>query len=276
VKLSVSNLVNSEAVASVIEQLYFKNDDDDESHVVIIEHLLKCPIGALSLLQNQPKNLSVRIGRMWLTPAYQTKKLAHEAMLLVLEWLFRIGYRRVTVEVDTRHIIMRKFLDRCGFRQEAVLRKHKIFEKRNRDTALYVILNNEFHDVDLRLRKYVGFPIKPPTKKVAEIENIALTKPRNTTASEEAQHSREAVSLVVKNNTEMVLPPREIVQGIVTLHQSCFEVKSFDAKFASMNLPFDRLMFPKLRKWDQQNLHLVGKLLYFCVRFRCICYYSKL
>lgn len=199
-------------------------------------------------------------------------------MLIVLEWLFRIGYRRVTVEVDTRHIIMRKFLDRCGFRQEAVFRKHKIFEKRNRDTALYVILNNEFHDVNLQLRKYVGFPVKPPTKKVAEIENVALTKTRNATAPEEANLSMKAKSLVVQQEitTEMVVPPREIVQGIVTLHQSCYEIKCFDAKFAAMDLPFDKLMFPKLKKSGQQNLHLVGKLYTSCTCVRRICYQSEI
>lgn len=120
----------------------------------------------ISFIANEPENLSIRIGNLWVTPYYQHKKVTHEAVFLSLQWLFRIGYRRVVVEADTRHVIYRKFLERCGFRLEAVLRKHKILRKRNKDTALYVMLNSEFPEVEVAFKKLLGIPLRVKVEKV--------------------------------------------------------------------------------------------------------------
>jgi hypothetical protein len=52
--------------------------------------------------------------------------------------LILTDYRRVTVEADLRNIILRKFLERCGLVLESIIRKHRIINNRNRDTAVYV------------------------------------------------------------------------------------------------------------------------------------------
>jgi hypothetical protein len=136
-------------------------------------------------------------GNMWITPAFQGQKRAHEAMLLILEWLYRAGkssrvfimvkskehqlcsnfallattgYRRITAEVDERHIIARKFLERCGFQLEATLRKHRIIQNRNSNTALYVVLNSEFEDVERKLKSLLNISLAPKLHKIAEID----------------------------------------------------------------------------------------------------------
>ena len=169
------------------------------THVMLIEPSLRKPIGMISLLNNEPENLCICLGYIWLTVAYQNKKyIAHEAVLLLLQWLFRVGYRRVTVEADTRHIIYRKFLERCGFRLEAVMRKHKIFRGRiNRDTALYVILRTEFQEIETKLKTLLKYPMKPTGKKIAGIDsNISLLqKPSRKLVPEDfeavAKHSTQ-------------------------------------------------------------------------------------
>lgn len=147
----------------------------DGCHLVICDTTVGKAVGMVSLVDNQPANLSVRIDNLWLTPAFQgdSRRIAHEAMLLLLQWLVDAGYRRITVEVDVRHAIMRKFLERCGFQSEAVLRKHRIVQRRNRDSALYVVLNSEFVDVSLRLKLLLGIDPKPKVAKPAEIQEAA-------------------------------------------------------------------------------------------------------
>ena len=71
-----------------------------------------------------------------------TCKTAH----MVIHFLTMSGYRRVTAELDERHVIGRKFLQRCGFELEAVLRKHRVVGNRNRNTALYVLLNSDWQE----------------------------------------------------------------------------------------------------------------------------------
>jgi hypothetical protein len=111
---------------------------------------------------------------VWLTPAYQGVKFSHEAMLLTLGHLVQLGYRRVTAEVDTRHLIARKFLERCGFKIEGILRKHRIVNKKNRDTALFVFLNSDWLEVSTKLKQLLGIDLQPKTKKLADVD-----KPQN-------------------------------------------------------------------------------------------------
>ena len=62
---------------------------------------------------------------------------------------------------------------RCGFRHEATLFKHKIMEKHNRDTALYVILNSDFEGIEKKLKIYLGIDLREKKHKVAEIDKPA-------------------------------------------------------------------------------------------------------
>lgn len=105
-----------------------------------------------------------------MTPAYQGLKWGHEALLLTLGHLVALGYRRITAEVDTRHLIARKFLERCGFKIEGILRKHRIVNRRNRDSTLFVLLNSDWTEVEVRLKALLGIDLKPKAKKVADLD----------------------------------------------------------------------------------------------------------
>lgn len=130
---------------------------------------------------------------LWLTPAYQGIKYSHEAMLLTLGHLVELGYRRVTAEVDTRHLIARKFLERCGFKIEGILRKHRIVNKKNRDTALFVFLNSDWLDVMVKLKKLLGIDLKPVAKKVADIDKpeILFSRSKNEKDDDESVKTKK-------------------------------------------------------------------------------------
>jgi RimJ/RimL family protein N-acetyltransferase len=141
------------------------------THLVITDNELQQPIGMASLVNNQPLHLTVQIDDIWITPAYRGRKSSHEAVYLLLQFLFASGYRRVSCECDYRNLIGKKFLERCGFRCESILRKHKIFMSRNRDTAMYVMLNSEWEEQEIKFKRYLGIDLKPKMHKVAEIDD---------------------------------------------------------------------------------------------------------
>jgi hypothetical protein len=57
---------------------------------------------------------------------------------------------------------------------EAILRKHMIINRRNRDTALYVMLNSEWKDAEVKLKIYLGISIFGVKQKIAEIDYSEL------------------------------------------------------------------------------------------------------
>lgn len=89
------------------------------------------------------------------------------------------GYRRVTAEVDERHIVARKFFQRCGLMFETILRKHRVIQNRNSNTALYVILNSDWNQVGPKLRAYVDIP-KQDTIKAIDIPSFEIKSQENS------------------------------------------------------------------------------------------------
>lgn len=84
-----------------------------------------------------------------------------------------VGYRRVTAEIDERNMIARKFFQRCGFMFETILRKHKVIQNRNSNTALYILLNSDWQEVGSKLRTYARIPKKDSVKAI-EIPTLKI------------------------------------------------------------------------------------------------------
>ena len=80
------------------------------------------------------------------------------------------------MEVDSRHIVGRKFLERCGFVLEAVLSKHQIVAERNRHTALYVILNSDWEEKEKKLKIFLGIEVRPKGESLFAIKSVTSEK----------------------------------------------------------------------------------------------------
>lgn len=176
--------VTTEFFESCYNSSYFR----ESSHVVIMDQELETPIGMVSLVDNSPRNLSVRLDNLWITPAFQSRnigsssssfeiksllsgprrRVAKETLYVLMNWLFEsCKYRRVQMEIDARHTVMRKFAEDCGFLHEGTLRKHRVMRKRSRDTAVYSMLNSDWKlgaKEALRLRSGIPKEKKAPSK----------------------------------------------------------------------------------------------------------------
>ena len=74
---------------------------------------------------------------------------------------------------------MRKFLERCGYVEESIMRKHRIVNSRNRDTAVYVLLNSDWDQINIRLKKILGLDLNKKMHKVAQIEESSSLRVEN-------------------------------------------------------------------------------------------------
>lgn len=172
-------------------------------HVVITDKELEKPIGMFSLVDNDPENLSIRIDNIWLTPAFQGTNRVYSAMDLLIGWLVDCCYRRIVVHVDERHLIARKFLLKCGFMQEALLRKHKVVYDRNCNTVVYTILNSDWPSVKLKLNGILKEnAVKEKKELKHKIAGIDLYSTKLKLPSTEEELAAKAVNKKRKNKNK--------------------------------------------------------------------------
>lgn len=63
------------------------------AQLVVVDKEFKRIIGMICLVDNHPADLTIRIGSMWITPAFQSSGRSHEALFLAVKWLVDTGAR---------------------------------------------------------------------------------------------------------------------------------------------------------------------------------------
>jgi RimJ/RimL family protein N-acetyltransferase len=78
-------------------------------------------------------------------PELQRTTAATEAIYLLARHAFDdLGYRRLEWKCNALNAASRRAAERFGFTVEGVFRKHQIVKGRNRDTAWYAIIDDEW------------------------------------------------------------------------------------------------------------------------------------
>ncbi|KAI2703596.1 hypothetical protein CBS147332_7582 [Penicillium roqueforti] len=103
------------------------------------------PIGYLSLMRMTPDHLGIEIGNVMYSAALQRTTGATEAIYLLAQHAFHdLGYRRLEWKCNSLNEPSRRAASRLGFSFEGVFRQHMIVKGRNRDTAWFSILRDEW------------------------------------------------------------------------------------------------------------------------------------
>lgn len=93
--------------------------------------------GMASYLRIEPKVGCIEIGHIHLSPLLQRTRAGTEALLLMIEWAFNAGYRRLEWKCDALNAPSRHAAQRLGLSFEGIFRQATIYKSRNRDTAWY-------------------------------------------------------------------------------------------------------------------------------------------
>jgi RimJ/RimL family protein N-acetyltransferase len=125
----------------------------DGTPLTVVDTLSGEPIGIVNLMTNDPSNLKIELGGIWYAPIAQRTGANTEATWLMLRHAFGLGYRRVEWKCDSLNARSRQAALRMGFRFEGIQEQHRITKGRNRDTAWYRIVAEEWPSVDGRLRQ---------------------------------------------------------------------------------------------------------------------------
>lgn len=118
---------------------------DDPLFFAIRPHASGRAEGIATLMSIEPVHRSIEIGHIWLGPDLQNTPAATEALyLLIAHSLDDLGYRRMEWKCDAANAASRGAAGRLGFTHEGLFYQHRIVKGRNRDTAWFSILDEEW------------------------------------------------------------------------------------------------------------------------------------
>ena len=86
----------------------------------------------------------IEVGHILFTPKLQRTVAATEAMFLMAQHVFELGYRRYEWKCNSLNAPSLRAARRLGFTFEGVFRQHMIVKGRNRDTAWFSMLDSEW------------------------------------------------------------------------------------------------------------------------------------
>jgi len=101
-------------------------------------------VGVASYLRIEPASGSIEVGHINFSPLLQRTPAATEAMFLMMQRAFELGYRRYEWKCDALNARSRVAAQRYGLSFEGIFRQATVYKGRNRDTAWYAAIDQEW------------------------------------------------------------------------------------------------------------------------------------
>lgn len=114
------------------------------------------PLGFAAYLRIEPGAGVIEIGSIALSPAIQQTRSATEAIYLMIDRVFDLGYRRCEWKCDSLNAASRRSAERFGFSYEGTFRQATHYKGRNRDTSWYSIVDGEWPAIGTVYRQWLA------------------------------------------------------------------------------------------------------------------------
>ncbi len=116
----------------------------DPLFFAIIDKASRKAVGVASYLRIDPRHGSIEVGHLMFSPLLQGKPAATEAMFLMMQRAFELGYRRYEWKCNSLNEPSRRAAQRLGLSYEGLFRQAAVVKGRNRDTAWYAAIDSEW------------------------------------------------------------------------------------------------------------------------------------
>ena len=115
--------------------------DDPLFHTIVVDGR---PVGLAAYLRIAPAAGSIEIGSLHFGTALRRTAASTEAMFLMMQRAFDLGYRRYEWKCDALNAPSRAAATRLGFTFEGIFRQAITYKGRSRDTAWFSIIDGEW------------------------------------------------------------------------------------------------------------------------------------
>jgi RimJ/RimL family protein N-acetyltransferase len=121
------------------------SDREDPAFYALIERSSGRCLGRAAYMRIAPAAGSIEVGSILYSPSLQRTPVATEVMYLMMQHAFEaLGYRRYEWKCDSLNEPSRRAAERLGFTYEGVFRQALVYKGRNRDTAWYAIIDQDW------------------------------------------------------------------------------------------------------------------------------------
>jgi RimJ/RimL family protein N-acetyltransferase len=138
--------------------------------------------GIASYMRIDPPSGSIEVGNLAYSPLLQRSPAATEAMFLMMQNAFDLGYRRYEWKCNALNAPSRAAAVRLGFTYEGIFRQHVVHKGRNRDTAWYAAIDSEWPALKAAFTRWLdpaNFDAQGKQKaRLSDLTRAALQKPR--------------------------------------------------------------------------------------------------
>ena len=131
-----------EAFRSYLTQLA---RSDDPLHHTIIDLGTNAAVGTAALMRIDRAHGVIEVGSITYSPRLKRTRAGTEAIYLLMRRAFdELGYRRFEWKCDSLNAPSRAAAERYGFTFEGIFRRAVVYKARNRDTAWYSIIAEDW------------------------------------------------------------------------------------------------------------------------------------
>jgi RimJ/RimL family protein N-acetyltransferase len=118
---------------------------DDPLFFAVVRNSDQRPVGVASYMRITPEFGVIEIGNIWFGVGLRRTTAATETIFLLARHVFDdLGYRRLEWKCNALNAGSRRAAERFGFTFEGIFRHHQVVRGRNRDTASYAIVDDEW------------------------------------------------------------------------------------------------------------------------------------
>ena len=128
----------------------------DPFFYTVVDRRSNKAVGMASYLRINPGQGSIEVGHIHFSPLMQRTPVSTDAMFLMMQYAFDgLGYRRYEWKCDSLNQPSRNAALRLGFTFEGIFRQMMVYKNRNRDTAWFSIIDNEWLEQKCRFKHWL-------------------------------------------------------------------------------------------------------------------------
>jgi len=110
----------------------------------IVDRVSGRSVGLAAYMRIAAASGAIEVGHVCYSPRLQRARGATEAMFLMMQRAFALGYRRYEWKCDALNAPSRAAAERLGFLFEGIFRQATVYKERSRDTAWYAVIDSDW------------------------------------------------------------------------------------------------------------------------------------